>query len=373
MSTTKTTEPGPDTSEPPETTPVDQENSSDEPQGSKTSPKATNIADDTDRKKKEKGEQVGVDSIVRIGRGETVIAVRRLSYWYGQVIGVNDISLDIGQGVVGLLGPNGAGKSTLLKLMTGQLRPATGMVTVNGQRVWNSSKTFAELGFVPEQDAFYEEMTGRQFVTHLTRLQGFSSDDAAELAAEAIETVSLTEQADRKIREYSKGMRQRIKIAQALAHKPTVLFFDEPLSGTDPVGRRRIIDLIRELGDQGRTVFVSSHILHEVQAMTSDIVLINRGKVVADGNLFRIRELIDEHPHRIYVECDKSREFAALLTPFEDISEIQFSERGFFVSTDDPDACYGRIPRLSLEHGFKLQAMTSQDNNLSAIFRFLVP
>ncbi len=367
MSTTKTTESGPDT---PETTPVEPKSSSEEPEGSKASKEPAKVSVQNDPKE---GEQVGVDSIVRIGRGKTVVAVRRLSYWYGQVIGVNDISLDIGQGVVGLLGPNGAGKSTLLKLMTGQLRPATGMVTVNNQRVWNSSKTFAELGFVPEQDAFYEEMTGRQFVTHLTRLQGFSADDATELAAEAIETVSLTEQADRRIREYSKGMRQRIKIAQALAHKPTVLFFDEPLSGTDPVGRRRIIDLIRELGDEGRTVFVSSHILHEVQAMTSDIVLINRGKVVADGNLFRIRELIDEHPHRIYVECDKSREFAALLTPFEDISEIQFSERGFFVSTDDPDACYGRIPRLSLEHGFKLQAMTSQDNNLSAIFRFLVP
>lgn len=312
------------------------------------------------------------DEVASIGRGDVVIAARRLSYWYGQVIGVNNISLDIGAGVVGLLGPNGAGKSTLLKCLTGQLKPATGMVTINDQRVWNNASVYAQIGFVPEQDAFYEEMTGRQFVTHLTALQGFSPRDAAELAAEAIEIVSLTEQADRQIREYSKGMRQRIKIAQSLAHRPGVLFFDEPLSGTDPVGRRKIIDLIRTLGEEGRTVLVSSHILHEVQSMTSDIVLINRGKVVADGNLFRIREMIDEHPHRIYVESDRPREFAALLAPFDDIRQIEFTSRGFFVSTDDPEGCYTRIPKLSLEHDFHLTVMTSQDNNLSAVFRFLV-
>lgn len=317
--------------------------------------------------------QAATTPVTRIGQGPIVISVRRLSYWYGQVIGVNDISLDIGRGVVGLLGPNGAGKSTLLKLLTGQLRPATGMVTIQGERVWNRPETFAELGFVPEQDAFYEEMTGRQFVTHLTRLQGFSAAHAKELAAEAIETVSLTDQADKPINEYSKGMRQRIKIAQALAHKPQVLFFDEPLSGTDPVGRRRIIDLIKKLGDEGRTIVVSSHILHEVQAMTSDIILINRGRVVADGNVFQIREMIDEHPHRIYIESDSPRKFAALLASFDDIRQIEFTERGLFVSTDDPEACYERIPRLSLEHGLSLEVMTSRDNDLSAVFRYLVP
>lgn len=312
------------------------------------------------------------DEIPRIGRGDLVITARRLSYWYGQVIGVNNISLDIGAGVVGLLGPNGAGKSTLLKCLTGQLRPSTGMVTIKGERVWNSSSVYALIGFVPEQDAFYEEMTGRQFVTYLTTLQGFSKSDAADLAGEAIETVSLTKEADRAIREYSKGMRQRIKIAQALAHQPEVLFFDEPLSGTDPVGRRKIIDLIRELGDQGRTVLVSSHILHEVQAMTSDIVLINRGKVIADGNLYQIREMIDDHPHRIYIESDRPREFAALLANYEDVRTIEFTARGFFVSTDEPEQCYSRIPKLSLEKGFHLKVMTSEDNNLSAVFRFLV-
>ncbi|TXD32224.1 ABC transporter ATP-binding protein [Lujinxingia vulgaris] len=310
--------------------------------------------------------------VTRVGRGDVVIAARKLSYWYGQVIGVNDISIDIGQGVVGLLGPNGAGKSTLLKCLTGQLRPATGMTTLGGERVWNNAAAFAKLGFVPEQDAFYEEMSGRAFVTHLTRLQGFSKSDAATLAEEAIATVSLSEQAHRPIREYSKGMRQRIKIAQALAHRPQVLFFDEPLTGTDPVGRRTIIDLIRKLGDKGRTVVVSSHILHEVEAMTSDIVLINRGRVLADGNIYRIREMIDEHPHRIYVECESPRKLASLLSAFDDTLELSFTERGFFVSTSEPDLAYSRIASLSVEHKLTLHALTSSDNDLSAVFRYLV-
>ncbi len=322
---------------------------------------------------KHQNRAAGGDEVAQIGDGEVVLSTRQLSYWYGQVIGVNDISLDIGRGVVGLLGPNGAGKSTLLKCMTGQLRPATGTVSIDGAPVWNNPSIYSIIGFVPEQDAFYEKMSGRQFVTHLTRLQGFSTDDAAKLAEEAIELVDLAEQAHRPINEYSKGMRQRIKIAQALAHRPRLLFFDEPLAGTDPVGRRSIIDLIRRLGDQGRTVFVSSHVLHEVQAMTSDIVLINRGKVVADGNLFRIREMIDEHPHRIYVDCDEPRTLASLLTGYDDVLQLEFTERGIFVSTDDPEECYSRIPRLCIENELSMRAMTSDDNDLSAVFRFLVP
>ncbi len=313
------------------------------------------------------------DEVTRIGDGDVVLSARNLSYWYGDVIGINDISLDIGEGVVGLLGPNGAGKSTLLKCMTGQLRPATGSVTIGGMAVFNNPAVYARIGFVPEQDAFYEEMSGRQFVTELTRLHGYTADDAAELAEEAIEEVNLADDAHRPIAEYSKGMRQRIKVAQALAHNPSALFFDEPLSGTDPVGRRRTIDLIRTLGDQGRTVLVSSHVLHEVEAMTSNVILINRGQVVADGNLFRIREMIDEHPHRIYVDCDRPRHFAALLAEYDDVTTLEFVDRGFFVSTRDPETCYSRIPRIALDEQITLRAMTSEDNDLSAVFRYLVP
>ncbi len=310
--------------------------------------------------------------IPKVGSGDTVIAIRRASLWYGQVIGVNDITLDIGHGVLGLLGPNGAGKSTLMKLLTGQLRPSTGTVAVHGDIIWNNPNVFSRLGFVPEQDAYYEEMTGREFVAYLTRLQGFGKAEALERADRAIERVDMTKQRDRRISEYSKGMRQRVKIAQALAHDPDILLLDEPLNGTDPIGRRSIIDLIGELGDAGKTVIVSSHILHEVEQMTTNIVLINKGRVVADGNIYRIREMIDEHAHSIFVDASDSRKLAALLTPFDDVVSIEFAEEGIHVATRAPDACYTRIPKLALENGIEIRRIASPDNNLMAVFRYLV-
>ncbi len=310
--------------------------------------------------------------IPHVGGEGAVISARRLSLWYGKVIGINDITIDIGPGVLGLLGPNGAGKSTFLKVVTGQLRPTTGNVGIFGELIWNNRNVMSRIGFVPEQDSFYEEMTGLQFVSYLTRLQGYSKTDAAELASIAIETVSLTDKKNDAIRTYSKGMRQRIKIAQALAHNPDILFLDEPLAGTDPVGRRHIINLIRGFGDAGKTVIVSSHILHEVEQMTSDILLINKGRIVADGNIYKIRNLIDEHPHSIRIGCAAPREFAAKLAAFDDVVSIQFSETGFEVSTSDPDACYNRIPKLAIESGIKLHRMSSMDNNLTAVFDYLV-
>lgn len=310
--------------------------------------------------------------IPKVGTGETVIAARRLSLWYGQVIGVNDITLDIGHGVLGLLGPNGAGKSTFMKLLTGQLRPSTGTVAVGGQIIWNNPDVFARLGFVPEQDAFYEEMTGLEFVTYLTRLQGFDAHEARDRATKALARMDLAKQQDRRIGEYSKGMRQRAKIAQALAHDPDILLLDEPLNGTDPIGRRAIIDLIKELGDEGKTVIVSSHILHEVEQMTTNIVLINKGRVVADGNIYRIREMIDEHPHRIFVDASDARALAALLAPFDDVVSIEFADGGIHVATRAPDACYSRIPELALAHDLQIRRIASPDNNLMAVFRYLV-
>lgn len=344
---------------------------------------------------KKRAVQAGVEpsqpeaTIAHVGGEKLVIAARRLSLWYGQVIGINNISINIGQGIIGLLGPNGAGKSTFMKVLTGQLQPSTGAVSIFGERIWNNASIFSRVGFVPEQDAFYEEMTGRQFVTYLTRLQGFSKTDAARMADKAIETVDLTADCDRKIREYSKGMRQRIKIAQALAHNPDLLFMDEPLNGTDPVGRRQIIELIQSLGREGKTVIVSSHILHEVEQMTSDILLINKGRVVADGNIYRIRNLIDEHPHTIFIDCSEPRRLAAMLAGFEDVVRVEFTtpsgpEDGsaapaasqnvttFSVATTNPEACYSRIPKLALENGISLRRMTSPDNNLMAVFNYLV-
>lgn len=310
--------------------------------------------------------------IPHVGGKGTVISARRLSLWYGKVIGINDITIDIGPGVLGLLGPNGAGKSTFLKVITGQLRPTTGNVGIHGKIIWNNREVMSRIGFVPEQDSFYEEMTGHQFVTYLTKLQGFSKSDASDLADIAIETVSLSDKKHQRIRTYSKGMRQRIKIAQALAHNPDILFLDEPLAGTDPVGRRHIINLIRSFGDEGKTVIVSSHILNEVEQMTSNILLINKGRIVADGNIYKIRELIDNHPHTIRIGCDQPRKFAARLAAYDDIVAINFSGDGFELSTSSPDACYMRIPTLALENNIKLYRMSSLDNNLTAVFDYLV-
>lgn len=310
--------------------------------------------------------------VPHVGGEGVVIAARRLSLWYGKVIGINDITIDIGPGVLGLLGPNGAGKSTFLKVVTGQLQPTTGQISILGQLIWNNRSVMSQLGFVPEQDAFYEEMTGRQFVTYLTRLQGYDKTAAQEMADAAIETVDLTAKRDQRIREYSKGMRQRIKIAQALAHNPELLVLDEPLAGTDPVGRRHIIELIQKLGDEGKTVLVSSHILNEVEQMTSNILLINKGRIVADGNIYRIREMIDEHPHTIHVGCDKPRVFAARFAQESNVLSIGFSENGFQISTNEPDACYTAIPKLAMELDVKISRISSPDNNLTAVFEYLV-
>src|SRR5206468_972779 len=230
-----------------------------------------------------------------------------VSKWYGNVIGLNKLTLHIPAGVTGLLGPNGAGKSTLLQLATGQLRPSQGTVRVFGRRVWDNPALNRHVGLCPEQDAFYEWMTGRDFVRTCARLTGLGRRAAAAAADRALGQVGMTEHMTRAIRGYSKGMRQRTKLAQALVHEPRVLFLDEPFTGTDPVGRHEMIEVIRGLGAAGRTILVSSHVLHEVRSLTPNIVLLHRGRLVAEGHVRQIRDLIDGHPHRIVLVCDDFR------------------------------------------------------------------
>ena len=312
--------------------------------------------------------------VAKAGSGEPVIRARNLSLWYGAVIGINNINLDIGQGVIGLLGPNGAGKSTLLKCLTGQLHPKAGKVQVLGMPVDRGGEVYARVGFVPEQDAFYEEMTGLGFVTYLTRLQGFGAQEAHKLAKKAIGIVSMQEKMDDPIHSYSKGMRQRIKIAQALAHEPDVLFLDEPLTGTDPVGRRHIIDLVQERGERGHTIVVSSHILHEVEQMTSEIILINKGRILADGDIAQIRGMIDAHPHRVFFEVDRPREFGQAMLGLESVRSVEFAPQGngVFVATTKAEAFYDQAIAVVVQGGFELGTMSSPDNNLMAIFKYLV-
>jgi len=303
-----------------------------------------------------------------------IIDMINLSKWYGQVIGVNDITIGIGPGITGLLGPNGAGKSTLMKLMTGLLKPSQGRIKVLGENAWNNPELNRRIGYCSDHDAFYENMTGFQFVTNLAKLNGYSANESEKLALESIETVNMSENKDRKIGSYSKGMRQRIKLAQSMVHDPELLFLDEPLSGMDPVGRHDSIRLIKELGSRGKSIIVSSHILYEIEAMTDNILLINNGRILAEGNVHEIRDLIDEHPHNVYINCNKPRILASILIAYDDVASVKFGKEdgGIIVETLKPDDFYSRLPKIILENEIKVENLNSPDDNLQAVFRYLV-
>jgi len=297
-----------------------------------------------------------------------------VSKWYGNVIGLNKLTLRLSTGVTGLLGPNGAGKSTLLQLATGQLRPSQGSVRILGQPAWNNPALMRHIGLCPEQDAFYEWMTGFDFVRTCARLTGLGRRAACAAAEQVLATTGMTEHMHRAIRGYSKGMRQRTKLAQALVHEPRVLFLDEPFTGTDPVGRHEMIQVIRKVGAAGRTVVVSSHVLHEVQALTPNIVLLHRGRLVAEGHVRQIRDLIDGHPHRIVLVCNDFRALAARVVGWDDVESVKVmsGQGALMVETRQPDAFYGRLPALAVENGTVIREVYSEDDNLEAVFKYLV-
>ena len=305
-----------------------------------------------------------------------IVQTEHLSKWYGQVIGLNDVTLTIGAGVTGLLGPNGAGKSTLLKLITGQLKPSKGTVRILGEPVWGNPAIYLRMGLCPEQDAFYDRMTGREWVTALLRLNGLGDREAAEAAMAALEQVDLQDAADKRIGAYSKGMRQRVKLAQAIAHQPELLVLDEPLSGMDPLARRKTIRLLRGWAAAGRNVIVSSHVLHEVEALTSDILLMHHGRVLAEGNVHQIRDLIDEHPHTVCMRTRQPRALAKQLVDSEDVLSVRFEEDAVFVQIAKPDAFYARLTEMAAAAGANgsgdIYEVTSPDDNLQAVFDYLV-
>jgi ABC-2 type transport system ATP-binding protein len=303
-----------------------------------------------------------------------IVAFHEVSKWYGNVIGLNKLTIRIPAGVTGLLGPNGAGKSTLLQLATGQLYPSQGTVRVLGQPVWNNPALNRRIGLCPEQDAFYEWMTGWDFLYTSARLGGLSRADARHATGQTLDAVGMTRHKGRAIRGYSKGMRQRIKMAQALVHGPDVLFLDEPMAGTDPLARRTLMDIIQRLGSEGKSVVVSSHVLHEVQSLTPNIILLNRGRLLAEGQVRQIRDLIDTHPHHIVLVCDASRKLAGRLLSWEDVEGIRMlpGDKALMVETRSPDAFYGRLPEISLQDGAEIKEVYSDDDNLEAVFKYLV-
>lgn len=304
---------------------------------------------------------------------KVAVQATSLSKWYGQVIGLNDVSVSVPSGITGLLGPNGAGKSTFMKLMTGQLKPSKGTLTVLGERIWGNPAIYFRIGFCPDQDAFYDRMTGLEWVAALVRLNGYSEAESADAAHRALDTVDLLDAADKKIGSYSKGMRQRVKLAQAIVHDPELLILDEPLSGMDPLGRRKTIRLIKEWARAGKTVIVSSHILHEIEAMTSNILLINNGRILAEGNVHQIRDLIDTHPHTVYVKAADPRGLARRFLAHDDVISLKFEEGAVVVQTASPDQFYTRLTELAASgEAGEIAEVTSPDDNLQAVFQYLV-
>ena len=303
-----------------------------------------------------------------------VLECDAVTRWYGQVIGVNAVSCGIQPGVTGILGPNGAGKSTLFKLMAGQLRPSKGRVLLGGYDLAHNLGLYRWIGFCPEPDALYESMTGREMLVYLLRLQGFDALEAARRAASALERTHLTGDADRKVAGYSKGMRQKIKLAQAMSHDPKVMFLDEPFNGMDATSRVESMQLIRELGAEGKTVLVSSHILHEVEEMTSTILLIKNGRVRAEGHISDIRDLIERHPHQVRIACDAPRRLAATLVGHEDVQGVRVEDDGehVIVETNRPRTFFRALPVVALSGDVKVRGYTTADDDLKSLFGYLV-
>jgi ABC-2 type transport system ATP-binding protein len=282
------------------------------------------------------------------------------------------VTVEIAPGVTGLLGPNGAGKSTFLKLAAGQLRPSQGEVSLRGRPAWGSPEVFHRVGLCPEQDAFWEGQTGLQFVTTLLKLSGFDEAEARRKAEAALAEVDLLPAKDRRIGGYSKGMRQRVKLAQAIAHEPEVLLLDEPVSGMDPVNRRRVVDLVKRLGREGKTILVSSHILHEVEAMTRRVLLVHNGRILAEGDVREIRDLLDEHPHTVALRCRNPRALAEAVVRSPHVLSLTFGAEGEWltVQTARPDEFYGALPEAAVAAG--VSEMYSPDEDLESVFRYLV-
>jgi ABC-2 type transport system ATP-binding protein len=304
---------------------------------------------------------------------EPIIATSHLSKWYGQVSGLNDVTVNVPRGITGLLGPNGAGKSTFMKLITGQLKPSKGSIRVMGEPIWGNPATYFRIGFCPEQDAFYDRMTGLEWVTALVRLNGVSQNEAEAAARRALQAVDLVDAADKKIGAYSKGMRQRVKMAQAIVHDPDLLILDEPLSGMDPIMRRRTIRQIKDWARAGKSIIVSSHILHEVEAMTSNILLINNGRILAEGNVHQIRDLIDTHPHTVFIRVADPRALARTLLVEDGVISMRFEPGALVVETARPDAFYARVTQMAASgEAGAIDEVTSPDDNLQAVFQYLV-
>jgi ABC-2 type transport system ATP-binding protein len=295
-----------------------------------------------------------------------------VSKWYGPVIGVNQVTLELRPGITGLVGANGAGKSTLMRLATGQLRPDLGSVRILGHDAWQASAK-GYVGYSPDVDRFYEDMSGRQFVLAMARLCGFSRGEALRRTDETLELVGMAQHAQRRVRGYSKGMRQRIKVAQALVHDPQVLILDEPLSGIDPVGRQEFLALFRLLAERGKCLLVSSHELEELEKLTDHVAVMAQARIAAVGTLAQIRDVLDDHPLSILIGSDQSRQLAGALLAMTDVVGIDLGDHDtIVVRARNPRRFFPRFAGLVLEENYDVRHLETLDDSAHAILGYLL-
>ena len=301
----------------------------------------------------------------------STLQLDHVSRWYRNVVAVNDVSMTIGPGVTGLLGPNGAGKSTLIALMSGFLAPSTGTVTLDGEPLWRNEQVYRKIGLVPEREALFEYLTGRQFVVANAELHGLPDPGAAAQASIAL--VEMSDAQDRVISTYSKGMRQRIKMASSLVHDPAVLLLDEPFNGMDPRQRIHLMELLRAMGAEGRTVLFSSHILEEVEQVARQIEVVVAGRHAASGDFGAIRRLMTDRPNRFVLRTADDRRMASVLMAEPSVRGARLrSEGGIELEASDFGRFSEVLPRLAREHEVQLHEVTPTDESLESVFAYLV-
>jgi len=305
---------------------------------------------------------------------DQLIIFDNVSKFYGEILGVNRVNLQIAPGITSLVGPNGAGKSTLMNLMTGLLRPTRGSISLLGIRTDQPEQLFRKVGYCTQFDSFPRGVTGREFLNSFLLVHGYDRKRVNELSQLALERVNLVEAADRKVAGYSKGMRQRIRLAQSIAHQPAVLILDEPLNGLDPMVRSETIALFRKLASEGLHLIISSHILHEVDMMSDRVVLLNNGYIVAEGNIHGVRDEMEEHPMQILIRCDDPAKLAAYVFAQDHVVEARLHEdrRGLFVKTRDADRFYLMLNHAVAEGKVSVESIAPVDDDLSAVYQYLI-
>ena len=300
----------------------------------------------------------------------STIELRNVSRWYGNVVAVNDITMTIGPGVTGLLGPNGAGKSTVLHLIAGFLAPSRGAVTVGDVPSWRNPGVYRTVGLVPERDSVYAFLSGEEFVLATARLHELA--DPAGAARRAIAIVDMADAQDRRISTYSKGMRQRIKVAAALVHDPQVLLLDEPFNGMDPRQRLHMMDLLTKLGAEGRTILLSSHILEEVERLADTIQVIVSGRLAASGDFRAIRRLMTSRPHVFLVRTSDDRLLGSALIGRPAVAGVELTNGGLQVRASDYGAFSRELAVLARAQGVRLREVLPEDESLESVFAYLI-